>query len=101
MADENESRVNIHLDVNNGLERVTELIETRLVESGWKDEVRLACQKLLIENKDSKVDDLIEVLTPKARAMVPDSVKKDLLNEITAILSNMEKAGYTKTLENK
>ncbi|CAG9767524.1 unnamed protein product [Ceutorhynchus assimilis] len=94
-------RVSMHLDVNNGLERVTELIETRLIESGWKDRVKLACREAITENNQNvpSVDHLIEVITPKARALVPDAVKRELLHEIEMIFSNIEKGGYTTTLD--
>ncbi|KAK9888559.1 hypothetical protein WA026_000804 [Henosepilachna vigintioctopunctata] len=94
-----ESKISLHLDVNNGMDRVTELVQTRLIECGWRDQVRLACRKALTENNDKKVptvDELIAAVTPKARGMVPDSVKKELLHELELILVNVDRAGYAK-----
>ncbi|ENN76212.1 enhancer of yellow 2 transcription factor [Dendroctonus ponderosae] len=102
MSQEYDSRVNMHLDINNGLDRVIELVHTRLVESGWRDQVRLACRQLLTESGSSNissVDELISTVTPKARSMVPDAVKRELLHEIEMILLNLEKAGYVKGFE--
>ncbi|XP_050307211.1 enhancer of yellow 2 transcription factor-like [Anthonomus grandis grandis] len=102
MPQEYESRVHTHLDVNNGLDRVRELVHTRLVESGWRDQVKLAIRTALAENSRNQVptvDELITTVTPKARAMVPDAVKRELLHEIELILTNMEKTGYNKTFE--
>ncbi|XP_060516917.1 enhancer of yellow 2 transcription factor-like [Cylas formicarius] len=99
MPQEYDSRINLHLEVNNGIERVTELVHTRLVESGWRDQVRLACRKAIVDCGDKHVptvDELIASVTPKARALVPDAVKRELLHELEIILTNVEKVGYTK-----
>lgn len=79
--------------------RVTELVHTRLVESGWRDQVKLACRKLLTDSNNANVptvDELIGLVTPKARSLVPDAVKGELLHEIELIMENIEKEGYTK-----
>ncbi|CAG9853707.1 unnamed protein product [Phyllotreta striolata] len=99
MPQEYDSKVNMHLDVNNGLDRVTELVQTRLIESGWRDQVKLACRKAILENGDKHVptvDELITQITPKARSMVPDAVKRELLHELELILVNVDKIGYSK-----
>lgn len=67
-------------------------MRVRLVDSGWKDQVRLACRKLIEEsNRLKTVDELIEVVTPTARGMVPDPVKRELLHELESILTNVDK----------
>ncbi|KAF7275166.1 transcription and mRNA export factor ENY2-like [Rhynchophorus ferrugineus] len=101
MPQEYDARVNLHLNVNNGLEQVAELVHTRLVESGWKDQVQLACRKAIVESGDKvpTVDELIATITPKARALVPDAVKRELYHEIELILLNLEKIGYAKSFE--
>lgn len=62
--------------------------------------MRLACRKAILENSDKRVptvDELITQITPKARSMVKDAVKRELLRELEAILVNVDKAGYSKT----
>lgn len=79
--------------------RVTELIHTRLIESGWRDKVKLTCRDIIAETADKRsptVDELITKVTPKARAMVPDQVKRELLHELEKILGNVDNAGYSK-----
>lgn len=80
--------------------RVTELVQTRLIECGWRDQVRLACRKAIVENGNDQhiptVDELITIVTPKARSLVPDAVKKELLHELELILVNVDKSGYIK-----
>ncbi|KAJ8930194.1 hypothetical protein NQ314_017034 [Rhamnusium bicolor] len=99
MPQDYDSKLNLHLDINHGLDRVTELVQTRLIESGWRDQVRLACRKAILENGDKHiptVDELISQITPKARSMVPDAVKRELLHELELILINVDKTGYSK-----
>lgn len=61
--------------------------------------MRLACRKAISESKDKQVptvDELIATVTPKARSMVPDSVKRELLHELEIILVNVDRTGYAK-----
>ncbi|KAJ8913540.1 hypothetical protein NQ315_017091 [Exocentrus adspersus] len=100
MPNDYDSKVSLHLDINHGLDRVTELVQTRLIESGWRDQVKLACRKAILENGDKHiptVDELIAQITPKARSMVPDAVKRELLHELELILTNIDKSGYSKS----
>ncbi|CAH0558214.1 unnamed protein product [Brassicogethes aeneus] len=101
MPQDYDSKISLHLDINHGLDRVTELVQTRLVECGWRDQVRLACRKAIVENGNDQhvptVDELISTVTPKARALVPDAVKKELLHELELILVNVDKSGYSKS----
>lgn len=79
---------------------MTELVQTRLIECGWTDQVKLACRKTILENSEKRVptvDELITHITPKARAMVPDAVKRELLRELEHILINVDKSGYSKS----
>lgn len=71
---------------------MSELVRVRLVECGWRDQVRLACRKLSEENERfTTFDELVAVVTPTARAMVPDSVKRELLHELELILTSIDK----------
>nr|CAH7722883.1 unnamed protein product [Callosobruchus chinensis] len=101
MPQEYDSRASLHLDVNQGLDRVTELVQTRLIESGWRDQVKLLCRKAILESASNNhvptVDELIAQITPKARAMVHDAVKRELLHELELILVNVDKTGYAKS----
>ncbi|XP_050362406.1 enhancer of yellow 2 transcription factor-like isoform X1 [Nymphalis io] len=58
-----------------------ELLRRRLIECGWRDQVRMLCRDVVKENEGSNVtfDMLLTRVTPQARALVPDSVKKELL----------------------
>nr|XP_036233662.1 enhancer of yellow 2 transcription factor isoform X2 [Bactrocera oleae] len=68
-----------------------DLLCNRLAECGWRDEVRLMCRNIIKEKGNNiKVEQLIADVTPRARASVPDAVKKELLMKIKAILAAQE-----------
>lgn len=64
--------------------RFKELLRRRLIECGWRDQVRMLVRDFVKENDSSNVtlDMLITKVTPRARALVPDPVKKELLQKI-------------------
>lgn len=67
--------------------RLREQLKTRLHSSGWVDEVRLMCRKVIArEQGDVSVDQLVSEVTPMARQAVPDTLKKFLLSQIQNIL---------------
>ncbi|EGZ14821.1 hypothetical protein PHYSODRAFT_354729 [Phytophthora sojae] len=69
-------------------ERLKQLLRLKLVECGWRDEMKLHCKEV-IRNKgidQVTVEDLIEEITPKGRASVPEDVKNDLLEKIKAFI---------------
>lgn len=69
----------------------------RLVESGWRDQVRLHCRRLIEENgRLRSVDELNELVTPLARSAVPDTVKRELLHELETILSATDRMSRKK-----
>ncbi|KAL7304582.1 transcription and mRNA export factor ENY2-like [Trichogramma pretiosum] len=60
-----------------------ELLRRRLVECGWKDEVKLMCKEIIKENgQDITYDALLAKVTTRARSRVPDIVKRELLQKI-------------------
>ncbi|KAL9888563.1 enhancer of yellow 2 transcription factor [Glossina fuscipes] len=71
--------------------KLKDLLCNRLAECGWRDEVRLMCRNIIKEKGvNVKLDQLIAEVTPKARSVVPDAVKKELLMKIKAILAAQE-----------
>lgn len=61
--------------------------------------MRLACRKAITENSEHRiltVDELISIVTPKARSLVRDSVKRELLHELERILINVDEAASQK-----
>ncbi|ODM94779.1 Transcription and mRNA export factor ENY2 [Orchesella cincta] len=68
--------------------RLKDMLTRLLVESGWKDEVNLMCRKVIQERGVDNIttDDIVNAVTPNARASVPAEVKKALLEKIRAAL---------------
>ncbi|KAM8871293.1 transcription and mRNA export factor ENY2 isoform 2-T2 [Spinachia spinachia] len=70
-------------------ERLKELLRTKLTECGWKDQMKAHCKEVIKDKglEHVTVEDLVVEITPKGRALVPDSVKKELLHRIRAFLA--------------
>lgn len=69
--------------------RLKELLRTRLIECGWRDQLKAHC-KDIVKKKGLEcvtVDDLVTQITPKGRALVPDDVKRELLQRIRTFLA--------------
>lgn len=61
------------------------------MECGWSDEVRMLCREVIKEEGGNvNVDKIVQQVTPRARILVPDTVKKELLQKIKTILSTQE-----------
>lgn len=67
-----------------------DLLRERLIESGWKDEMKDLCRALIKKKgrNNVTVDDLVRVITPKGRASIPDPVKAELLQRIRTFLNS-------------
>ncbi|CAL8097293.1 unnamed protein product [Orchesella dallaii] len=73
--------------------RLKDLLTKLLMESGWKDEINLMCRNFIQERGVDNIttDDIVNEVTPAARAKVPAEVKKVLLDRIrTALLKEIE-----------
>ncbi|XP_070575195.1 transcription and mRNA export factor ENY2 [Ptychodera flava] len=70
-------------------ERLKELLRTKLIECGWRDQLKAYCKDVVRQKglEHITVDDLVAEITPKGRALVPDSVKKELLQRIRTFLA--------------
>ncbi|KAG7020143.1 Transcription and mRNA export factor SUS1, partial [Cucurbita argyrosperma subsp. argyrosperma] len=82
--------INIKLIESGEKERLKELLRERLIECGWKDEMKALCRAYVRKKgrNNVSVDDLVQVITPKGRASVPDSVKAELLQRIRTFLAS-------------
>ncbi|XP_065749557.1 transcription and mRNA export factor ENY2-like [Phocoena phocoena] len=77
-------------------ERLKELLRAKVIECGWKDQLKAHCKEIIKEkglglpwwrSEHVTVDDLVAEVTPKGRALVPDGVKKELLQRIRTFLA--------------
>jgi len=58
------------------------------VECGWRDELKEYCKEVIRSKGLEKitVDELVEEITPRGRATVPDNIKTELLQRIRRFL---------------
>lgn len=71
--------------------RLKELLRRRLIECGWRDQVKITCKELIKEHGlDIPYDTLLSMVISRARSLVPDSVKKELLQKIKSQLLAQE-----------
>ncbi|XP_031799429.1 transcription and mRNA export factor ENY2-like [Sarcophilus harrisii] len=70
-------------------ERLQERIRAKFLECGWKDQLQAHCRAVIQEKgvEQVNVDTLVAELTPKARALVPDSFKEELLQRVRTFLA--------------
>lgn len=82
--------INIKLIESGEKERLKELLRERLIECGWRDEMKALCRAFARKKgrNNVTVDDLVQVITPKGRASVPDSVKAELLQRIRTFIAS-------------
>lgn len=70
-------------------DRLKELLRNRLIACGWRDELKQYCKEIVRQKglENITVDDLVAEITPKGRALVPDQVKKELLQRIRTFVA--------------
>lgn len=70
-------------------ERLKEILRTRLIECGWRDQLKAHCKEIVKRKglEQVTVEDLVAETTPTGRALVPDEVKKELLSRIRTFLA--------------
>jgi len=73
-------------------EKLKEHLRNRLTECGWREELKLYAKEIVQERglADITHEDLTKEITPKGRALVPDSVKKELLVKIQTFLAHQQ-----------
>eukprot|EP00116_Pleurobrachia_bachei_P006376 sb/3466638/ len=93
MGDVNEKHIrsvlNQQLIATGEKEKLLDLLKVKLIECGWRNEMKQHCREALRRNKSkANVEELIEELTPKARAR---DKELELGNEVTPLSRAMQK----------
>ncbi|XP_031572497.1 transcription and mRNA export factor ENY2-like, partial [Actinia tenebrosa] len=72
--------------------RLKELLRIKLIECGWRDQLKDHCQEIIKQKglDNITVEDLVKKITPKGRALVPDEVKRELLQNIRNFLAERQ-----------
>ncbi|KAI9336428.1 enhancer of yellow 2 transcription factor [Zopfochytrium polystomum] len=73
-------------------DKLKELLRSKLIEVGWRDEVKQHIKDVLKAKglEQVTVDDLIAEVGPKARAIVPEHIKLEMLQRIRKALTDPE-----------
>lgn len=84
--------VNQRLMQSGEKDRLKEHLRTRLIECGWRDQLKLHAKEVVRDKglERVKLEDLVKEITPKGRALVPDSVKRELLTKIKDFLAQQQ-----------
>ena len=69
-------------------ERLRQLLLIRLEESGWRRRLRDRVQNMVYNMPFKKltIEDIVQELAPRASSMVPDEIKRELLDEVQKTL---------------
>jgi len=84
--------INLELIRTGEKEKLKHILRERLQESGWRDHLKKYCKHFIEDNgiENITVDDLVKEITPQARKLVHDSIKKELLFKIRHFLSETQ-----------
>mmetsp|Transcript_8040 Transcript_8040/g.18356 ORF Transcript_8040/g.18356 Transcript_8040/m.18356 type:complete len:83 (-) Transcript_8040:257-505(-) len=71
-------------------ENLKDMLRTKLVECGWRDDLREHCKEVIRSKGLERitVDELVQIITPRGRDTVPDQIKADLLQRIRQFLQS-------------
>ncbi|CAL1291566.1 unnamed protein product [Larinioides sclopetarius] len=73
---------------SNDIERLKELLRTRLLESGWKEEMKAVCRDIIREKgvENVTIDSLVKEMTPKGRGSIkPLETDYELFIEVASV----------------
>jgi enhancer of yellow 2 transcription factor len=77
--------ISLSLSTTGERERLKQLLKQRLMESGWKEEMKQYAKQIVREKgriDDYSTENLLSDITPKARELVPDSTKEEILKQV-------------------
>ncbi|CAF2692220.1 unnamed protein product [Rotaria sp. Silwood2] len=95
MVDKNaqiQATLNAKLIESGEKEQMKQLLRQRLIEYEWRDEMKAYCKEIIKQKglENLTVDELVQEITPKGRALVPDAIKKEMLTHLRQYLSKHE-----------
>lgn len=63
-------------------EELTEHLRSRLIECGWRDQVASMCRSLIQKHgvEQISLEEILGEVRPKARQIVPDNIKRELID---------------------
>ncbi len=86
------AKINELLSAKGERDKLRELIEKKLIESGWNDRVKGACKEFIrskgVDNVN--VEDVVTAVAPSARSTIPPEVKATVLENLRKFLAKNE-----------
>ncbi|KAL7667671.1 hypothetical protein ACOME3_010505 [Neoechinorhynchus agilis] len=69
-------------------ERLQHLLQQRLIDCGWRDQVKTTCKDIVQSRglENTTMDELINEVSIECRSLLPDSVKKELIDNIKTFI---------------
>ena len=73
-------------------DRLREHLRARLIDCGWRDQIRLEAKRIVRERGLERVTlkDIVAEVTPLGREAVPDEVKRELLTKLKEYLAHQQ-----------
>lgn len=74
-----------NLVISGEKERLKQLLKQNLMECGWNEKLKVYAKQVVREKgsfEELTTDELVSAITPKARDMVPDEIKEQMLHNI-------------------
>lgn len=73
-------------------EELTEILTSRLIECGWRDQVANMCRNLIQKHgvEHISLEEIIGEVRPKAKQLVPDQIKTEVLEIIRKMSQETE-----------
>ncbi|XP_051846963.1 transcription and mRNA export factor ENY2-like [Antechinus flavipes] len=70
-------------------EQLQEWLRAKLIECDWKDQLQAHCRDVIQAKgaEHANVDNLVSEITPKGRALIPNSFKEELLQRVRTFLA--------------
>eukprot|EP00469_Lotharella_globosa_P004636 CAMPEP_0167803086 /NCGR_PEP_ID=MMETSP0111_2-20121227/19564_1 /TAXON_ID=91324 /ORGANISM="Lotharella globosa, Strain CCCM811" /LENGTH=99 /DNA_ID=CAMNT_0007699363 /DNA_START=14 /DNA_END=310 /DNA_ORIENTATION=+ len=69
-------------------EKLIDLLRKRLIESGWRDQLKKHCQEIIKAKGTEKItiEDLVKDIMPRGKATVPEKVKEEIMEKLAKFL---------------
>mmetsp|Transcript_14219 Transcript_14219/g.17035 ORF Transcript_14219/g.17035 Transcript_14219/m.17035 type:complete len:108 (-) Transcript_14219:99-422(-) len=84
------SRIEEKLVQEGEKEKILDLLRKRLIESGWRDQLKKHCSEIIRNKGQDKItiDDLAKEIMPMGKAKIPQKVKEEMLERLQKFLAN-------------
>lgn len=69
---------------DNNREELNEILRSKLIECGWRDKVSNMCRNIIQRDgvESVRLEQIVDEVGPKAKQLVPDNIRTDLLEII-------------------